>query len=303
MGWRFGARDEAGSYQGQNNTNNQVLNAHSPVWQTPPSNTSASFISPTIAQTVPEKSVPHGQQNSLANTVDNGKDDVFVDLISFDEESEKMKPNLIINTKNAVSDHGSGPIDSRTTLLIGASNLNYIEPPDGVMITNKSGAGMTLDPEKVVLHLGTNDVTKSNKRVAPVAISFQKTLTELKERFPTSTLVLCSIPPRRGTKTVSAKDTTTINQVSLTVNSIIKEQCDQSDGKMMYVDNWYKFYGSKGGVLHRLYANDGSGVHLNKDGKALVMNNIMKIVESETSTKKRKQACLPDTPLSAEKKC
>ena len=246
--------------------------------------------------------MPHEQQNSLANTVDNRKDDVFVDLISFDKESEKMQPNSIMNTMNAVSDHGSGPMDSRTTLLIGASNLNYIEPTDGVMITNKSGAvltdaislvklkeeelGMTLDPEKVVLHLGTNDVTKSNKRVAPVAISFQKTLTELKERFPTSTLVLCSIPPRRGTKTVSAKDTTTINQVSLTVNSIIKEQCDQSDGKMMYVDNWYKFYGSKGGVLHRLYANDGSGVHLNKDGKALVMNNIMKIVESDTSTKK-----------------
>ena len=58
-----------------------------------------------------------------------------------------------------------------------------------------------------------------------------------------------------------------------------------------YVDNWYKFYVSKGGVLHRLYANDGSGVHLNKDGKALVMNNIMKIVESDTSTKKRKPAC------------
>ena len=317
VGWRFGARNEAGSYQGQNNTNNQVLNAHAPVWQTPPSKTSANFISPTIAQTVPEKSVPHEQQNSLANTVDNGKDDVLVDLISFDEESEKMKPNSIMNTMNVVSANGSGPMDSRTTLLIGASNLNYIEPPDGVMITNKSGAvltdaislvklkeeelGMTLDPEKVVLHLGTNDVTKSNKRVAPVAISFQKTLFELKERFPTSTLVLCSIPPRRGTKTVSAKDTTTINQVSLTVNSIIKEQCDQSDGKMMYVDNWYKFYGSKRGVLHRLYANDGSGIHLNKDGKALVMNNIMKIVESDTSTKKRKQACLPDTPLSAEK--
>ena len=161
---------------------------------------------------------------------------------------------------------------------------------------------MTLDPEKVVLHLGTNDVTKSNKRVAPVAISFQKTLNELKERFPTSTLVLCSIPPCGGTKTVSAKDTTTINQVSLTGSSIIKEQCDQSDGKIMYVDHWYKFYGSKGGVLHRLYANDGSGVHLNKDEKALVMNNIMKIVESDTSTKKRKQACLPDTQQRNESK-
>ena len=125
------------------NTNNQGLNAHAPVWQTPPSNTSAKFISPAIAQTVPEKSVPHEPENSLANTVDNGKDDVFVDLISFDEESEKMKPNSIMNTMNAVSDHGSGPMDSRTTLLIGASNLNYIEPPDGVMITNKSGAVLT----------------------------------------------------------------------------------------------------------------------------------------------------------------
>ena len=88
--WRLGANNEAGSYQGQNNTNNQGLNAHAPVWQTPPSNTSANFISPAIAQTVPEKSVPHEQQNSLANTADNGKYDVFVDLISFDEESETM---------------------------------------------------------------------------------------------------------------------------------------------------------------------------------------------------------------------
>ena len=103
---------------------------------------------------------------------------------------------------------------SNNMLIIGASLLNHIESPDGVIISNQSGAildivvqlvnaaeedsDQVLKPDQVVIHLGTNDVMYIRSFAPAVIVKLGIAIYRIQQIYPAAKIGLCSIPPRKG---------------------------------------------------------------------------------------------------------
>ena len=103
---------------------------------------------------------------------------------------------------------------SNNMLIIGASLLNHIESPDGVIISNQSGATLDmaeqlmnaaeedsdqeLKPDQVVIHSGTNDVMYIRSSAQTVIVKLGIAMDKIHQKYPAAKIGLCSIPPRKG---------------------------------------------------------------------------------------------------------
>ena len=117
------------------------------------------------------------------------------------------------------------------TLLLGDSNLNNIDPPTGVHISNFSGArfsdasklitmaeqerGDFLTPDNVIIHLGTNDVALKKTSASDVMLSCSMAVKAVRRLLPGANIVLSSIPPRKGQGATQLA----ANEVAKSVNS------------------------------------------------------------------------------------
>ena len=89
---------------------------------------------------------------------------------------------------------------SNNMLIIGASLLNHIESPDGVIISNQSGATLDmaeqlvnaaeedsdqeLKPDQVVIHLGTNDVMYIRSSAPAVIVKLGIAMDRIHQKYP-----------------------------------------------------------------------------------------------------------------------
>ena len=129
---------------------------------------------------------------------------------------------------------GAEAVPDCHTLILADSNMIHVQPPPGCLISCKSGAGLTdvqhlisrandeakqaINPQKVVIHLGTNDISGLRGHVPQLMLNYSKAMKSVKDVFPQAKLGLCSIPPRKG----NGAEQKSANEVARTLNSFIE---------------------------------------------------------------------------------
>ena len=104
---------------------------------------------------------------------------------------------------------------STNMLIVGASLLNHIESPAGVVISNQSGAtfdmaeklinaaeedsNQELKPYQVVIHLGTNDVMYLRSSAPAAIVKLGVAMETIHQKYPAAQIGLCSIPQKKAT--------------------------------------------------------------------------------------------------------
>ena len=151
--------------------------------------------------------------------------------------------------------------------------------------------------EKVVVHLGTNDVSHNSTDVGQVIINYSLGLNSVRDCFQNAKIYLCSIPPRKGKSDgINQK-----NETTAAVNRYLHCLASQ-DAALEYVDTYPSLTSrDSGSPLKNLYdKKDQSGVHLNKQGKDALKNIFNNIFKKE-NTKEQKRKRGLSTPSSVEK--
>ena len=159
---------------------------------------------------------------------------------------------------------------------------------------------------KVVLCLGTNDVTRNRDDSDQVNIRFTQAIAKVKQSFPESQLGVCSILPRKG----KGQQISKINETTQNVNSFARKFCAK-DTCLDYVDLTNEFL-RQGNVLKSLFdTNDVSGVHISSEGEDklcemlsqyLSLSNTAGLPETPTMDRKRTRSETTGTPTSVDRK-
>ena len=139
---------------------------------------------------------------------------------------------------------------SNNMLIIGASLLNHIESPDGVIISNQSGATLDmaeqlvdaaeedsdqeLKPDQVVIHLGTSDVMYIRSSAPAVIVKLGIAMDRIHQKYPAAKIGLCSIPPRKG----NSSDQKQCNEVAQVVNEYMSSLADAQPDQYTFIDTW-----------------------------------------------------------------
>src|SRR5262249_42896675 len=119
----------------------------------------------------------------------------------------------------------------------------------------RSGEFSGLDPETVVLLIGTNNLNRNS--AAEVADAISLVIHEFRKIWVDVHFVVVAIPPRelpRSRKVLEKADQ---------ANRLVAAQCDGNRG-VTFVDDEDRFLGSDGWINRTLYT--GEGVHLTVEG-------------------------------------
>ena len=176
------------------------------------------------------------------------------------------------------------PTNTHDTLILGDSNLKNIENTPRIFIQAESGATFlsvtslvgvaskqtdTSDIKMVVLHLGTNDVTRHEG--GEIMLNANRAITAIEKKFPEADIAICSIPPRKGRE----REQSSANDVTLAVNSYMQALCRRSNNLLYYIDT-YTLLAPKGRLAKHLFSKtDPSGVHFSRTGKSEVISRIV----------------------------
>jgi lysophospholipase L1-like esterase len=105
--------------------------------------------------------------------------------------------------------------------------------------------------DKVVISLGTNDITKSKDDHDQVNINLTHAIHQVKYNFPNSVVGICTILPRKG----KGPNITKCNDTVLNVNIFLKKLCIRE--QIECVDA-YELFTKQGNVLKSLFDNTDS---------------------------------------------
>jgi lysophospholipase L1-like esterase len=156
--------------------------------------------------------------------------------------------------------------------------------------------------DKVVISLGTNDITKSKGDHDQVNINLTHAIHQVKYNFPNSVVGICTILPRKG----KGPNITKCNDTVLNVNIFLKTLCIRE--QIECVDA-YELFTKQGNVLKSLFDNtDSSGVHFSVEGCTKIRDEMVtffdsdKVISVELKTpRKRTNSALSSTPNSVER--
>ena len=137
-----------------------------------------------------------------------------------------------------------------------------------------------LDPENVVIHLGTNDVMYQMTSASMTIVKYGETVTNVSASFPEATIGLCSIPPRKG----SSADIKRCNDTARVVNEYLESMAASKPDKYIWIDTWSKLLSTKGHAMKQFYqTGDLKGVHVNESGKNIIINTITNALMPESA--------------------
>ena len=136
--------------------------------------------------------------------------------------------------------------------------MKHIQPPEGFIITSKSGASLldlpmlidsantecpeVLKPDKVVIHLGTNDISRGKNKTPQIMMNCSKAINTIQNTFPDAMICLCNIPPRKG----SGVEQKGVNETGKTVNTFMEAMSLQSPEDIVFIDTWSALWNNKG---------------------------------------------------------
>ena len=241
-----------------------------------------------------ENNSESGPSSSSPSRNTNNKD---VEIRRSDSNNNSTTNSTDVNISSSNNDI------SNNMLIIGASLLNHIESPDGVIISNQSGATLDmaeqlvnaaeedsdqeLKPDQVVIHLGTNDVMYIGSSAPAVIVKLGIAMDRIHQKYPAAKIGLCPIPPRKG----NSSDQEQCNEVARVVNELtclyMSSLADAQPDQYTFIDTWSKLWSSKGHAIKQYYdSNDPKDVHLSKKGKELLINKIMSTMCPTTAKRK-----------------
>ncbi|CAG2212093.1 unnamed protein product [Mytilus edulis] len=206
------------------------------------------------------------------------------------------------------------------SVLLGASNcirLGHID--DSVVNASISGGSFdkieqnidlafqkteNKDIEKVVICLGTNDISRNKSDSDQINLLVTSAVNRVKSSFPEAQIGLCNIIPRKGNGAQFQK----INETTKNVNSFMKKLCVREQF-VAFVDINDQFY-KHGAVIRTLFdKNDSSGVHVSTEGAQRINSKLCEflnspntnVVVSNTPIDRKRNRSDKTTPTSADR--
>ena len=216
------------------------------------------------------------------------------------EQSESAYMN------DTIDDFGDNyrPTGSKPTrVVLGASNCKRCELDDE-NVYNASISGMTLvnianvidtvgpqvdEVEKVVVCLGTNDISRNKTNPDRVNVCVTKAVELVTNAFEYAEVGICTVIPRKG----SSVNTNELNAATNAVNDFIRTMCEV-DEKLALIDVHAMFV--KEGVIDTaLYDQyDPSGIHVNAKGAKTLADEFQRFFTKQGRNLKKR-----DRPISA----
>ncbi|XP_062585155.1 uncharacterized protein LOC134246823 [Saccostrea cucullata] len=168
--------------------------------------------------------------------------------------------------------------DQINTVILGASNCKRIQKlPPNILNASVSGssyenvsqlleyAKKKLDettPENVIVHLGTNDVTRCQDEIGDLTGNVMMGLNKIQETFPEARIAVCTVIPRKGKSAAIKK----MNDNTWHVNKFLEKLCEKNK-LLSVIDVCSTFINDQGLATRALYdSNDPSGVHVSSEG-------------------------------------
>lgn len=196
--------------------------------------------------------------------------------------------NSIINEENVQVPHSEvNTVKEQGTqvnsIVLGASNCARLVSSDhSIKIISKSGATSedihdliqqaqkhdNSDIQDVIIHLGTNDVTRNRGNPDIININITEAMGKVQDAYPNSRITVASILPRNG------QNVEQFNRTGKTVNAFIKKFCQRHE--FQYIDN-DKLFLEKGKPNNKLYDKD--GIHVNPKGAETLMEAIQDCIQ------------------------
>lgn len=196
-------------------------------------------------------------------------------------------------------------------VILGASLVKHMDLKGNAALISKSGtqaaevdsllkiAEAKLEAskvEKVVIHLGTNDLSRAHGDVDTVKLNLVEAVNKVKAFFPDAVTGVAAIPPRKG----KGAKVHRYNNEAKSVNHYLRTLADR-DTRVEFLDTYQVFAPGGEHVVKRLYSErDSSGVHLSAEGISLLQGEFEKFLSTESDSRER-QRCSPETPPSVEK--
>ncbi|KAK3107436.1 hypothetical protein FSP39_014586 [Pinctada imbricata] len=104
---------------------------------------------------------------------------------------------------------------------VSVSGAGYSDP--SLLISDaKSKCGEDRTVKKVVVCLGTNDVSRNKSNVDKVNLSITKSIESIKNHFPNAGVGVCTVIPRKG----NSASTKELNSATSAVNTFIRTMCE-----------------------------------------------------------------------------
>ena len=128
---------------------------------------------------------------------------------------------------------------------------------------------------KVVMCLGTNDVSKCKDDSDQVNVLLTQAIAKVKSHFPDSLIGICGIFPRKGT----GNNTNILNATTTSVNNFIRKLC-MKDPTVEYIDTISDFFNQRAIVKSMFDKNDHSGVHIGLDGSKKIQEKIREFLKA-----------------------
>ena len=237
-------------------------------------------------------------------------------------EQDAQQTSQTNNVDNKLGDNKDTSTISAVNILLGASNGVRLGAFDDNFI-NASISGATLNNidqcidransklentnsmvNKVVMCLGTNDVSKCKDDSDQVNVLLTQAIAKVKSHFPDSLIGICGIFPRKGT----GNNTNILNATTTSVNKFIRKLC-MKDPTVEYIDTISDFFNQRAIVKSMFDKNDHSGMHIGPDGSKKIQEKIREFLKAPndvfdlTNTdRKRNLSDITTTPSSVDRK-
>ena len=209
----------------------------------------------------------------------------------------------------------------RVFLVIGDSNSNRIhfKDPDVKNISISGGAASNIDDlllkaeteagdkkvKRLVVHLGTNDVTKYKADASQVILEITSAINKIHDKFPSSEIAFSSIPHRRG----KSSATLGLNNTIKVVNEFVWKM-SKREKYLFFLNNDNELLKDGTPVTSMYDGSDSRGIHVSVKGAEILEENMQCFFDSgeasdldfdaETpSRRKRNRSVMSNTPPSA----
>ncbi len=199
-----------------------------------------------------------------------------------------------------------------TAVVIGASLVKHLDMAADAVVVAKSGtkageiqellhqAASVVDAdqtEKVILHLGTNDLMHSKNDSEVVKLNIAEAISKVKDVFQQAAVGVAAIPPRKG----KSPGILHYNQNAKTVNHYMQMLAERDD-RVSYLDTYKAFAPNAGHVTKSLYSDrDPTGVHFSDAGVNTLKQEFLKFLKMDNEDTRKRMRSAESTPNSVEK--
>lgn len=151
--------------------------------------------------------------------------------------------------------------------------------------------------EKVIMHLGTNDLLHNKNDSEIVKLNLSEALGKVKDAFPHADIGVSSIPPRKG----KSPGIFQYNEKAKAVNHYVEMLTDREE-RVSYIDTYAVFAPRGGHVKKSLYSDtDGAGIHFSQAGVEALKQELSKFLKPNDEDSRKRERSAGTTPNSEEK--